>query len=272
MFQRMKTSIETCAAGRKVRLSRIPTDAEGSAEGKEAAIERVETLRPRLRELQERFYAEGRRGLVVVFQAMDTGGKDGAVRALFNGLDPAGVEVTGFKGPNSAELAHDYLRRVHLAVPARGKIGVWNRSHYEDVLAVRVRRLVPDEVWRRRFGHINDFERMLVDEGMVVVKYFLHISRETQRKRLEERLADPSKHWKFDPSDLEDRARWDDYQRAYEEVLETCSTPWAPWRVVPADRKWARNLALMEDFVQILEGLDPRPPAAKFDLSRITID
>lgn len=268
----MKTRITRCAEGRKVRLSRLPTDAEGSSESKEEAVLRTEFLRPRLRELQERFYAEGRRGLIVVFQAMDTGGKDGAIRSLFTGLDPAGVDVTGFKGPNSAELAHDYLRRIHQQVPARGKIGVWNRSHYEDVLAVRVRRLVPDEVWQRRFGHINDFERMLVDEGMTIVKYFLHISHETQKKRLEERLADPSKHWKFDPSDLEDRTHWDDYQHAYEDVFEKCSPAWAPWRIVPADRKWARNLALMEDLVGVLEALDPHPPAAKFDLSKIVID
>lgn len=268
----MKTRIALAAPGKKTRLSRQPTDAEGGSDGKEEAIQRTEELRHRLRGLQERFYAEGKRGLIVVFQAMDTGGKDGAIRSLFTGLDPAGVDVTGFKGPNSNELAHDYLRRIHMAVPPRGKIGVWNRSHYEDVLAVRVRRLVPEAVWSRRFSHINDFERMLVDEGMVFVKYFLHISRETQKKRLEERLADPSKHWKFDPSDLEDRERWDDYEKAYEDVFDKCSTPWAPWRIVPADRKWARNLALMEDFVAILEGLDPRPPMAKFDLSRIVIE
>jgi PPK2 family polyphosphate:nucleotide phosphotransferase len=267
----MKTKAILCEPGKKIRLDRIPTDAEGDADSKQQAIERTETLRLRLRCLQEKFYAEGKRGLVVVFQAMDTGGKDGAVRGLFNGIDPAGLGVTGFKGPNSAELAHDYLWRIHQAVPPRGKIGVWNRSHYEDVLAVRVRRLVSDEIWKRRFGHINDFERMLVDEGMVVVKYFLHISHDIQRKRLEERLADPTKHWKFDPSDLEDRLLWDEYQRAYEDVLEKCSTTWAPWKIVPADRKWARNLALMEDMVQLLEKLDPKPPAAKFDLSKIEI-
>ncbi|HNY29722.1 MAG TPA: polyphosphate kinase 2 family protein [Fibrobacteria bacterium] len=267
----MKTKVIVCEPGKKVRLDRIPTDAEGSSEAKEQGIARTEELRPKLRSLQERFYAEGRRGLVVVFQAMDTGGKDGAVRNLFTGVDPAGVDVTGFKSPTSAELAHDYLWRLHQRVPSRGKIGVWNRSHYEDILAVRVRRLVPDEVWKRRFGHVNDFERMLTDEGFVVVKYFLHISRDTQKKRLEERLADPSKHWKFDPSDLEDRELWSEYHDAYEDVFEKCSTAWAPWRIVPADRKWARNLALMEDMVSILEELDPRPPASKFDLSKITI-
>ena len=267
----MKTKAIVCEPGKRVRLERIPSDAEGSADAKQDAMERTEILRAKLRGLQERFYADGRRGLIVVFQAMDTGGKDGAVRGLFNGIDPAGLDVTSFKGPTSAELAHDYLWRVHQQVPSRGKIGVWNRSHYEDILAVRVRKLVPDEVWKRRFGHINDFERMLVDEGMVLVKYFLHISHDTQRTRLEERLADPSKHWKFDPSDLEDRLLWDDYQHAYEDVLEKCSTLHAPWKVIPADRKWARNLALMEDMVQVLEKLDPRPPAAKFDLSKIVI-
>ena len=267
----MKTKAILCEPGKKIRLDRIPTDAEGGSDTKQETLERTESLRIRLRGLQEKFYAEGKRGLIVVFQAMDTGGKDGAVRGLFNGIDPAGLEVTGFKGPNSFELSHDYLRRIHNAVPPRGKIGVWNRSHYEDVLAVRVRKLVPDEVWKRRFGHINDFERMLVDEGMVVAKYFLHISHDIQRKRLEERLADPTKHWKFDPSDLEDRLLWDDYQHAYEDVLEKCSTSWAPWKIIPADRKWARNLALMEDMVQLLERLDPKPPAAKFDLSKIEI-
>ena len=272
MLRCMKTRVHICQPGRKIRLDRLPTDAEEGSDGKQESMERTESLRATLRSLQERLYAEGRRGVVVVFQAMDTGGKDGAVRSLFSGVDPAGVEVTGFKGPSSAELSHDYLWRIHARVPQRGKIGVWNRSHYEDLLAVRVRRLVPEDVWKRRFGHINDFERMLTDEGVVVVKYFLHISRQTQKKRLEERLADPSKHWKFDPSDLEDRLLWDDYQRAYEDVLERCSTDWAPWRVVPADRKWARNLALMEDLVGVLQCLDPKPPASKFDLSGISID
>lgn len=267
----MKTKIALCEPGKKIRLDRIPTDAEGNAEAKDEAVQLTETLRPRLRELQERLYAEGKRGLVVVFQAMDTGGKDGAVRNLFTGLDPAGVSVTGFKGPTSGELAHDYLWRIHQRVPTRGMIGVWNRSHYEDVLAVRVRNLVPEEVWKRRFGHINDFERMLGDEGIQVVKYFLHISHDTQKKRLEERLADPSKHWKFDPADLEDRLHWDSYHRAYEDVFEKCGTKAAPWRIVPADRKWARNLVLMQDLVSVLEAMDPRPPASKFDLSKIVI-
>ncbi|MCB9495823.1 MAG: polyphosphate kinase 2 family protein [Fibrobacteria bacterium] len=267
----MKTKAILCSPGKKVRLDRLPTDAEGGGEAKAEAVERTESIRPQLRSLQERLYAEGKRGLIVVFQAMDTGGKDGAVRGLFTGLDPAGVQVTGFKGPTSAELAHDYLWRIHAMVPPRGMIGVWNRSHYEDVLAVRVRKLVPDEVWRRRFEHINAFEKMLVDEGMVLVKYFLHISHDTQRKRLEERLADPSKHWKFDPADLEDRLHWDAYQSAYQDVLEKCSTPWAPWKVIPADRKWARNFALMNDLVEVLQGMDPKPPPARFDLSRVVI-
>ncbi|MEK7394519.1 MAG: PPK2 family polyphosphate kinase [Fibrobacterota bacterium] len=268
----MKTKAILCEPGKKVRLDRIPTDAEGGTDSKAEAVARTEELRPKLRMLQERLYAEGKRGLIAVFQAMDTGGKDGAVRSLFTGVDPAGVEVTGFKGPSAHELAHDYLWRIHHRVPTRGKIGVWNRSHYEDILAVRVRKLVPDEIWKRRYGHINDFERMLTDEGMVVVKYFLHISHDTQKKRLEERLADPTKHWKFDPSDLEDRLLWNEYQHAYEDVFEKCSTAQAPWKIIPADRKWARNLALMEDMVQILERMDPRPPAAKFDLSKISID
>jgi len=269
---RMKTKAILCPPGKKWRLDRLPTDAEGDAASKFEAIEKTEVLRPQLRVLQERFYAEGKRGLIVVFQAMDTGGKDGAVRNLFTGLDPAGVHVTGFKGPTSAELAHDYLWRIHQQVPLRGMIGVWNRSHYEDVLAARVRKLVPDDTWKRRFDHINNFERMLVDEGMVIVKYFLHISHDVQKKRLEERLADPSKHWKFDPSDLEDRLHWAEYQKAYEDVFERCSTPWAPWKVIPADRKWARNFALMEDLVSVLGGINPQPPAAKFDLSRIEIN
>ena len=268
----MKTRILSCEPGKKLRLEKVATDMEGSSDEKAEASERTETLRSRLRDLQERLYAESRRSVLVVFQAMDTGGKDGAVRALFTGLDPAGVRVKGFKGPNSAELSHDYLRRIHQEVPAKGMIGVWNRSHYEDVLAVRVRKLVPDEVWKRRFEHINAFERMLSDEGVVVVKYFLHISHATQRKRLEERLADPSKHWKFDPADLEDRIHWDAYERAYEDLFEKCSTSWAPWKIVPADRKWARNLVLMEDLVATLEKMDPRPPAARFDLSKIVIE
>ena len=197
-----------------------------------------------------------------MLQARDTGGKDGTIRQVFGAFSPQGVRVTSFARPTEVELAHDFLWRVHKETPPRGVVGVFNRSHYEDVLAVRVRKLVPEDVWRKRYQQIVDFERMLTENGTTIVKLFLHISRDEQAERLRARLDDPEKNWKFEEGDIDDRARWDDYTAAYEEAITRCSTPWAPWYVVPADKKKARNYLVAEIVADTLERMDPQYPRA----------
>jgi PPK2 family polyphosphate:nucleotide phosphotransferase len=219
-------------------------------------------LTARLDELQQALYAESKRSLLVVFQARDAGGKDGVIRRVFGPLNQIGTQVTAFNAPTEDELARDYLWRVHAVVPPRGTIGIFNRSHYEDVLAVRVHQLAPEEVWRRRFEHINHFERILTDEGTTVVKFFLHVSRDEQKERFLERLDDPAKNWKFRPGDLEDRDRWDEYSAAYAEAISRCSTKHAPWYVVPADSKRARDYLVSRVVVETLEEMAPQFPAA----------
>ncbi|MGH8915973.1 MAG: polyphosphate kinase 2 family protein [Acidimicrobiia bacterium] len=213
-----------------------------------------------LAELQTRLYAESKQKLLVVLQAMDTGGKDGTVRSVFRGVNPQGVRVWGFGVPSEWELGHDYLWRIHRRTPENGTIAIFNRSHYEDVLVVRVKGLVPPERWEKRFDHIVDFERMLADEGTTVVKLFLHISKEEQAERLQARLDEPDKRWKFNPGDLEDRKLWDDFVDAYEDAITRTSTSHAPWYVVPADRKWYRNLVVSSILIKTLEEMDPRYP------------
>jgi len=221
---------------------------------------------------QDRLYAEGERAVLVVLQGTDTSGKDGTIRSVFNTTGPLGVSVTPFKRPSAEELAHDYLWRVHRACPERGHIGIFNRSHYEDVLVARVRKLAPAEAIERRYDQINAFERMLVENGTTILKFMLHISKAEQGKRLQERLDDPKKHWKFDPGDLEDRTRWDEFQEAYETLLHRCSTPWAPWHVVPADRKWVRNAVIARIVKATLEAMDPRYPKAAWTPGEFTVD
>ncbi|HSG80510.1 MAG TPA: polyphosphate kinase 2 family protein [Acidimicrobiia bacterium] len=229
-------------------------------------------LNGRLERLQELMYAEGRRRLLVVLQATDTGGKDGTIRHVFDGVNPQGVKVASFKRPTPRELAHDYLWRVHRHVPGDGEITIFNRSHYEDVLVVRVHSLVPDERWSKRYDHINAFERMLADEGTTILKFFLHVSKQEQAERLQARLDDPAKHWKFSLGDLDERKRWDDYQAAFEDMVNRTSTEWAPWYVVPADRKWYRNLVVGQILVETLEGFDMQYPRSEDDLSNVVID
>ncbi|MGH7517473.1 MAG: PPK2 family polyphosphate kinase [Gemmatimonadales bacterium] len=219
-------------------------------------------LGERMARRQAALYAESRRALLVVLQARDTGGKDGAIRHVFGPLNPMGVEVTSFKAPTPLELSHDYLWRVHQRVPPRGMIGVFNRSHYEDVLVVRVQGLVPEEVWRARYDQINAFERHLADNGVTILKFCLHISRDEQRRRLMDRLRDPDKNWKFNPGDLKARERWDGYTAAYGDAIRLTSTVWAPWYVVPADRKALRDVLVAEVVVETLERMDPRYPTA----------
>jgi PPK2 family polyphosphate:nucleotide phosphotransferase len=210
--------------------------------------------------LQERLFAESTRALLVVLQAMDAGGKDGTIRSVLTGVNPAGVDVNSFGVPSEEERAHDYLWRVHAHAPAKGLIGIFNRSHYEDVLVVRVKGLAPEPVWRRRYGHIRDFERLLHDEGTEVVKLFLNVSPEEQRERLQDRIDSPDERWKFRAGDLDDRALWDDYMEAFEAALSETSTDAAPWYVVPADRKWVRNLVVAKILRHHLERIDPTFP------------
>ena len=208
----------------------------------------------------------------MVLQAIDTGGKDGTIRHVFDGTNPQGVKVASFKRPTPVELAHDFLWRVERQTPGNGEIAIFNRSHYEDVLVVRVHGLVPEERWRRRYDHINDFERRLADEGTTILKFFLHISKEEQRERLQARLDEPHKRWKFSRGDLKERALWDDYQAAYEAVLSRTSTEWAPWYVVPADRKWYRNLVISSALVDTLDTLDPQYPEPEEDLDGVVVE
>ncbi|MEZ5176046.1 MAG: polyphosphate kinase 2 family protein [Acidimicrobiia bacterium] len=230
------------------------------------------SLRDELAELQRVLWADGSQALLVVLQAMDTGGKDGTIRKVFSGVNPQGVDVTGFGVPTEEELGHDYLWRIHRHVPARGRIAVFNRSHYEDVLVVRVNNLVPADRWSRRYGHIRDFERLLTDEGTTIVKIMLHISKDEQRDRLNARLEDPTKNYKFNPADLVARDRWDDYIDAYQAVLDETSTETAPWFVVPADRKWYRNLVVASVLIEALRSLNLSYPEAEHDLTGFRIE
>lgn len=225
----------------------------------------------RLTELQEVLYAQGRHTMLIVLQAMDTAGKDGTIEHVMGGFNPLGCRVTSFKAPTAIELAHDFLWRIHKAVPGKGEIGIFNRSHYEDVLIVRVHNLVPRKVWRGRYQQINDFEGMLASSGVTIVKFFLHISKDEQKRRLEARLRDPQKRWKFNPRDLDERKLWDDYMKAYEDALTRCSSPHAPWFVIPANHKWFRNLAVSQILVETLEGLKMRFPKPAADLSGVVI-
>ena len=249
--------------GQRPRLDRRDPGARLGAPGKQAGLRKLASDLERLRSLHDRLWAENSRSVLLVLQGLDASGKDGTISHVFTGVNPQGCRVVSFKQPSATELAHDYLWRVHAACPARGELGIFNRSHYEDVATVRVRSLAPKRVWRRRYGHIREFERLLVDEGTTVVKVFLHLSRDEQRRRLQERIDNPEKRWKFRLGDLDDRALWDDYVAAYEDALFETSTRWAPWYVVPADHNWVRNLAVGELLLDVLERLDPQLPAAE---------
>lgn len=258
--------------GSKVRLEAVDTRDIGFLGDEEAMRVRLAEDVASIDTLQDRLYAEGRRALLVVLQGTDTAGKDGTIRGVFNATGPLGVQVTAFKRPSEEELARDFLWRVHMAAPRRGTIGIFNRSHYEDVLVGRVRALAPKEEIERRYGQINDFERILAENGTVILKFMLHISRKEQGERLQERLDDKSKNWKFNAGDLEDRKLWSEYQKAYEIALERCSTHLAPWIVVPADRKWARNAIVAAIVRQTLEAMDPKYPKVPWKASDFRIE
>ncbi len=257
--------------GKKVRLNKITTDGKDLHSDRAAAEAEFVALRNELIELQYLLYAEGQQKLLIILQALDAGGKDSTIRKVFLGVNPQGVRVTSFKRPSDEELAHDFLWRIHQHVPATGMIGVFNRSHYEDVLVVRVDDIVPETVWRPRYDRINEFEQLLTESGTTILKFYLHISKKEQKKRLEERLVDPARHWKFEVADLRTRQKWDDYIDAFDEMLGQCTTTYAPWYVIPADQKWYRNLAISRVVVDTLKRMAPQFPDAA-DLSGIEIE
>jgi PPK2 family polyphosphate:nucleotide phosphotransferase len=247
--------------GSKARIARRDTRDTLGFESKDKARERLAAVQERLADLQARLYAENERSVLLILQGLDASGKDGVIRTVFTGLSPQSCHVTSFKAPTEDELSRDYLWRVHAQVPRRGQIGIFNRSHYEDVVTVRLLGLAPRKVWSRRPGHICEWERLLSDEGATIIKVFLNVSKDEQRERLQERIDDPAKRWKFNPGDLETRKRFDDYVAAYEDVINATSTDWAPWHVVPADRNWVKSLAVAELLLAALERMKPKFPA-----------
>ena len=255
-----------------LRLADVDPDDTLGLTDKQAADEQRQHNVSRLAEYSELIWADNRFAPLIILQGMDTAGKDGTIRKVMSGINPRDCRVTNFRPPTPEELDHDFLWRVHKACPRRGEIGVFNRSHYEDVVTVRVQELVPRDVWSSRYEHIKHFEHELSENGTRIMKFFLHIGKDEQKKRLEARLEDPVKNWKFDPSDLEQRKRWDQYQQAYEDAIARCNPDHAPWYIIPANKKWFRNLAISSIVVETLEKLDMRPPKPKFDLSQFTVE
>ncbi len=256
-----------------IKLSKWdPNDTGDFKGGKEEGLVKLEKLNAKLEALQELLYAEHKHKVLVILQAMDTGGKDGAIRRVFDRVNPAGVRVASFKTPTPEELDHDYLWRIHKQVPGRGELVVFNRSHYEDVLVVRVHNIVPPEVWSKRFEQINEFERNLAENGTTILKFYLHIDLDEQKERLQARLDDPTKHWKFRLGDLEERKLWSDYMKAFEDVLSKTSTEYAPWYIVPANRKWFRDLVISSVLVDTLEGLKMKYPESEENLDGVVIE
>ena len=257
----------------KVKLSKWdPNDTGDFKGGKEEGLAKLEKLNGKLESLQELLFAEHKHKVLIVLQAMDTGGKDGAIRRVFDRVNPAGVRVASFKAPTAEELDHDYLWRVHKQVPGKGEMVIFNRSHYEDVLVVRVHNIVPPEVWKKRFDQINEFERTLAENGTTILKFYLHIDMEEQKERLQARLDDPTKRWKFRLGDLEERKLWPQYMEAFEDVLSKTSTEYAPWYIIPANRKWFRDLAISTILVDTLEDLKMKYPESEENLDGVVIE
>jgi PPK2 family polyphosphate:nucleotide phosphotransferase len=260
--------------GEKLDFRELDSNEKSLFQGsqKDGIEPQFDELQCQLQQLQKRLYAENKHRILVVMQAMDTGGKDGCIKHVFSRIDPQGINVCSFKKPSEHELARDFLWRVHAAVPATGQLVIFNRSHYEDIIAVRVKKIFPDVVWQRRERHVVEFERMLAEEGTTIVKIFLHISKDEQKRRLEARLANPAKHWKIHPDDLADRARWDEFMLAYEEVIRKTSTEQAPWYVIPADRKWYRNLCVARIMLDTLKQLNMEFPPINWDPALVKIE
>ena len=258
--------------GKKLRLSKLnPDDTFGFHKDQKTRDTLQHNLR-KLSELQALLYADRRKAVLVVLQALDAGGKDGAIRHVMSGVNPQGCEVVSFKAPSAEELDHDFLWRVHKAVPRRGDIGIFNRSHYEDVLIARVHNLVPRSVWSERYAQINAFEKILAENNVHILKFFLHISKDEQRKRFNARIQDQSKNWKISTADFAERDYWQDYMDAYEEALSKCSTERAPWYIIPANKKWFRNLAIAEIIVSALDQMNLRYPPPSIDLADLKLD
>ncbi len=259
--------------GKKIVLAeRNPSDTKAFEGGKEQGLKALQELNLELQALQEVLYAQQKHRVLIVLQAMDTGGKDGVIRRVFEGVNPQGVKVASFKVPTPDEMAHDFLWRVHKVVPANGEMVIFNRSQYEDVLVVRVHEYVPISVWKKRFDQINEFEKLLTENGTTILKFFLHIDKNEQKERLQARLDDPSKHWKFRLGDLEERKLWDKYQEAYEDVFNKTSTEHAPWYIVPANRKWYRDLVISNVLVNTLKDLKMKYPESEENLNRVVIE
>ncbi|GAB5490169.1 MAG: polyphosphate kinase 2 family protein [Phototrophicaceae bacterium] len=238
---------------------------------KDATKAETKKLQSRLADLQEILYAQSKYSVLIVLQAMDAGGKDSTINKVFSGVNPQGFDIASFKKPTEEELAHDFLWRIHKEAPAKGKIGIFNRSHYEDVLVVRVNNIVPKKVWEARYDHINNFEKILVDGGTTILKFYLHISKEEQKERFQDRLDEPSKHWKFSKGDLPVREQWDDYMRAFEDAISHCNTDYAPWHIIPANRKWYRNYVITKTIVDAMEAMPLEYPEAEEGLDEIVI-
>ena len=256
----------------RVKLSKHDPDCTAGFKRKRDAKAQLEKNVERLAELQYLLYAEDRHALLIVLQALDAGGKDGTIRHVMSGVNPQGCRVTPFKVPSAEEADHDFLWRIHKAVPRKGEIGIFNRSHYEEVLVVRVHNLVPKSVWSKRYGQINRFEEILARNSVKILKFFLHISKDEQKNRFQERLDRADKNWKVNPADFEERKHWDDYMAAYEEALSRCSTKHAPWFIIPANKKWFRNLAVAQIIVETLEALDMKFPRPSYDPSKIVLE
>ena len=257
--------------GEKIRLADIDPNETEHYKKKKDVRDELKTQRLRIEELQARLYAENRQSLLIVLQAMDTGGKDGTIRGVFAGVNPQGCQVWSFKAPGTEELQHDFLWRYHRRTPPRGMITIFNRSHYEDVLITRVKQMITEDVWRHRYHMINEWEHMLTLNHTTIIKFYLYISKDEQKRRLESRLEDPNKHWKFSSNDIKERAFWDQYQLAFEDAINNCSTEYAPWYVVPANNKWYRNLVIARTIADTLEAMNPQYPAAEEGLDKIVI-
>lgn len=268
----MKPAPFLLESGQACQLSDIPTEVRAKGFDKKSAREQIKENAEEMADLARRLAAERKRAVLLVLQGMDTSGKDGTIRTIMQGINPQSCQVVSFKTPSAEELDHDFLWRIHAATPRRGHIGIFNRSHYEDVLIVRVHKLVPDEVWTQRYEMINAWEKILVDNGTVILKCFLHISKEEQRRRLQDRIDNPDEHWKFNPQDLAERKLWDDYQRAYEDAIGKCNPSWAPWHIVPSDVEWHRNLVVSQLLRDTLRGLKPQWPDGQQDYEGLVVE